>query len=561
MAETVEAVFISGKDGARTSVTAAKGSTILEAARSGAARNRAIALESPCNGSGICHKCEVSVAGRRVLACQYRLEAGTEIVIQDRGADNETLKILAGGSSVEVELKPFITKEFSGGLTGVYGGRPAGGESPEGRLGLEAGDTSGESYGLAVDIGTTTLVLALTDLNTGRVLASESALNPQALYAQDVLGRIRFAVREEGGLGTLHHAFLDALLKLLDALILKSGVPRERVYEMIYSGNTTMLHLACGIDPSSLGRYPYEPALSGGQHLPAEDLRISPFGLIWLPPLVSAWVGADIVSGILAAGLDQRRGVTLFIDIGTNGEMVLARDGALAASSTAAGPAFEGMNISCGMRASRGAVESFSISGGECGFTVIGGGEDSPEAAGICGSGLLDIAGELVKNGVIGKNGRFARPEELALREGELARRLRPLPDAGGKNAFFITDTVYLSQKDIRQIQLAKGAIRCGIEMLLARFGLGAAEVDTVEIAGAFGYHLRESSLLSIGLLPPEFAGKVHFAGNTSLSGAGAFLLNQDFRGRMRDLAGRVEKVELAEDPDFEKNFVRAMGF
>jgi uncharacterized 2Fe-2S/4Fe-4S cluster protein (DUF4445 family) len=263
-------------------------------------------------------------------------------------------------------------------------------------------------------------------------------------------------------------------------------------------------------------------------------------------------VGADIVSGILASRLDEKKGATVFIDIGTNGEIVLARDGALAASSTAAGPAFEGMNISCGMRASRGAIESFSINGEACSFEMIGG---DGAAAGICGSGLLDMAGELVRTGMVGKSGRFAKPGETG---GALALRFRPLD---GKNAFFVTDTVYLTQNDIRQIQLAKGAIRCGIEMLLANFGMEADGVDSVEIAGSFGYHLRESSLLNIGILPPQFVGKIAFVGNTSMTGSIAFLMNTDLRAKMEGLIPGIDKVDLSNDQSFERTFLKYMAF
>jgi uncharacterized 2Fe-2S/4Fe-4S cluster protein (DUF4445 family) len=321
-----------------------------------------------------------------------------------------------------------------------------------------------------------------------------------------------------------------------------------------------MLHIAVNTDPYSLGQFPYIPSLLGAEHRPASDLRISPFGLIWLPPIISAYVGADITSGILSSALDKKKGTTVFIDIGTNGEMVLAKDGRLAASSTAAGPAFEGMNISCGMRASQGAIESFSIADGAVSFQVIGdnsGWEGKTTITGICGSGLLDIAGELVRTGLIGSNGRFIKPgnENGAP---PLIDRLRPHE---GKNAFFITDDVYLSQKDIRQIQLAKGAIRCGIEMLLAHFNMSADDVDILEIAGSFGYHLNETSLLNIGLLPPVFAGKTAFVGNTSMSGAAAFLLNTSFRSQMAELVKEVDVVELANDENFEKNFIKYLSF
>jgi uncharacterized 2Fe-2S/4Fe-4S cluster protein (DUF4445 family) len=206
------------------------------------------------------------------------------------------------------------------------------------------------------------------------------------------------------------------------------------------------------------------------------------------------------------------------------------------------------------MRASRGAIESFAINGEDCSFELIGGG-GAEQAAGICGSGLLDMAGELVRIGLIGKSGRFAKPGETG---GALSRCFRPL---NGKNAFFVTDTVCLTQNDIRQIQLAKGAIRCGIEMLLANFGMDADAVDSVEIAGSFGYHLRESSLLNIGLLPPQFAGKIAFVGNTSMTGSMAFLMNTELRSRMQGLIPGIDKVDLSNDPGFERTFVKYLTF
>jgi uncharacterized 2Fe-2S/4Fe-4S cluster protein (DUF4445 family) len=545
-----QAVFVrQGK-----SVFVKTGAAILEAARAAG-----VTIESPCNGNGTCGKCRVTIknakAEETVPACRYGIHNDMEIIVRDYAEDNKSLQIVTGGSAFLYEHHPFITKAALDNKTGVYGG----GEL----LGVEAGDTLNEVYGLSVDIGTTTLVAALVCLLSGKVLALESCLNPQAVYAQDVLGRIHFASSEQG-LASLRNAFTGALEAMIAALTGKTGVKREHIYEAVYSGNTAMLHLACGVDPASLGRFPYTPKISGGSHIPAAALNISPFGLIWLPPVISAWVGADITSGILASRLAEKKGVTIFIDIGTNGEIVLAKDGVLAASSTAAGPAFEGMNISCGMRASRGAIESFSIDGDSYTYEVIG--EDAPINAapvitGICGSGLLDIAGELVRTGIVGKSGRFAPPAGLGL-SGGLAQSMRPVQGTSeGKPAFFITENVYVAQKDIRQIQLAKGAIRCGIEMLLARFGLCAADVDAVEIAGSFGYHLREKSLLNTGLLPPEFAGKTAFAGNTSMSGGIAFLMNAPFRSQMIDLVRQVDAVELANDKDFERTFIQYMGF
>ncbi|MDR1916221.1 MAG: ASKHA domain-containing protein [Synergistaceae bacterium] len=540
------------------SLTVEDGVTILEAARTAG-----VNIETPCNAIGLCGKCRVKLgsasstvdidsqksplskaesARTYVLACQSAIHGDVDVLVEDRSAENRSLRILSEGSSFSYEVKPFITKRFNGHVTEILGGGIP--------IGEEDGDTTEECYGVVVDIGTTTLVASLIDLKTGEEIATESMLNPQSAYAQDVLARINFASCPDG-LATLRRCFIEAYLTMSKAMYEHAVIDPMRVYEVVFSGNTTMLHIACGLDPSPLGRYPYISKLGGGEHMNAEGLHISPFGRIYLPPVISAFVGADITSGTLVSRLDEIEGITAFIDVGTNGEIVLARDGVLSATSTAAGPAFEGMNIARGMRAARGALESFAIGAdGEISCSVIGGGEP----IGICGSGLLDVVGELVRVGVIGKNGRFA--------EGHHNESLKKaLRSVDGKRAFFITDEVYITQRDIRQAQLAKGAVRAGVEALMSRLGVSDDSVDRVLIAGSFGYHLNERSLLEIGLLPSAFAGKVLFVGNTSQSGGTAFLLNTDFRERMKDVVGRIDKIELANEPGFEKLFVNSLGF
>jgi uncharacterized 2Fe-2S/4Fe-4S cluster protein (DUF4445 family) len=540
-----------------------EGLSILEAARAAG-----LIIESPCNAMGTCGKCKVRIPKAEhlscvsigkgihqlseaeieqgyVLACHTLVKGDIDVLIKDYTGENLSLRILAGGSSFSYEKNPFITKRLAGNKTEVYGGDEL--------LGVEEGNTLDRIYGVAVDIGTTTMVTSLVDLNTGEELAADSLLNPQTRYAQDVLSRIHFAGKNEG-LDEMYRVFVESLTMMISGMAAKAGVKKEHIYEVVYSGNTTMLHLACKVDPTPLGQFPYTPNMWGGEHISAQGLGLSAFGLIYAPPVISAYVGADIVSGILVSRLDEVKGTTVFIDVGTNGELVLARNGKLAASSTAAGPAFEGMNITCGMRASNGSVESFHINeDGTFSYKVIG----DVEATGICGSGLLDIAGELVRTGVIGTSGRFISPEQSL--SNEALKKFIDKKD--GKPAFFITDEVYLAQKDIRQIQLAKGAIRTGIEMLLAHFSITAADVDTVEIAGSFGYHLSETSLLSIGLLPPAFAGKVRFVGNTSMSGAMAFLLNTGFRDKMSRMVKEIDTVELAKDPEFERTFIGYLRF
>jgi uncharacterized 2Fe-2S/4Fe-4S cluster protein (DUF4445 family) len=547
------------------SVRVEEGTSVLQAARLAG-----VVIESPCNGEGTCGKCKVRLDGRSlmnvagngtphlpkkaeddlglVLACRTEIR-GNLIVEVPIPPLAESMRILSFGKGFDVPPDGFIRKIFSDGedRTRVYAG--------EELVAVEEGNTADRNYGAVVDIGTTTLVASLVDIGTGSEIASASSLNPQSRHAQDVLSRIKFASNADG------RRYLQAeLVRSINGLIAdaagRSGVRGENVYEVVFSGNTCMLHLAAGADPAPLGRYPYTPQICGGSHVKASDLglEIAGCGLVYLPPIISAYVGADITSGILASRLRQRKGVTLFVDIGTNGEMVMGCDGKLLATSTAAGPAFEGMNITFGMTASTGAIERFEVDrDGDISLQTIGG----AEAAGICGSGLLDIVGELVAHGVINRNGTFVAPDAdrlpKTLRERIVTRE--------GKRIFRITEKVFLTQKDIRQVQLAKGAIRSGIEFLLRHAGVVASDVDGVLIAGSFGYHLRPKSLLNTGIIPPEFDGKVDFLGNTSLSGGRAFLINKGLRERMAREVKDVKVIELANDEGFEKTFARALAF
>jgi uncharacterized 2Fe-2S/4Fe-4S cluster protein (DUF4445 family) len=544
---------------AGVSVSVEQGTTILEASR-----RAGVLIEAPCNGAGHCGKCTVQIplddlpqivvhvdapaddSGEGVvLACHCEVYGDITVEVLRRA--EEGLRVISAGSGVQAEPNPFIVRIYdtSTQQTAIWAGVRL--------LATEPGDSMGRNYGLVVDIGTTTLVAALVDLANGRELASASALNPQSLHAQDVLSRIRFAA-DHDGLSLLQRDLITELNRLVREVSSKAGIDGGQIYEAVFSGNTCMLHLAAGVDPAPLGKHPFIPTLTGNSHLTATaiGLAIAPTGLVYLPPVISAYVGADISAGILAAGLADLPGVTLFIDIGTNGELALAVNGRLTASATAAGPAFEGMNISCGMRAAVGAVERVNIgTTGELDIAVIGSGEPS----GICGSGLMDLVAELVGHGIIGRNGRFTTPDGLAA---PLAARF---DGAGSKAAFRISDTVALTQKDVRQVQLAKGAIRAGIELLLREEGLEAGHLDRVYIAGSFGYHLREQSLITLGLLPPEAAGKVAFLGNTARSGGEMLLVDHRLRSSLKALVDQVSVVDLAGNPAFERVFMEAMGF
>ncbi len=526
------------------------GTTVLEAARSAG-----IFIESPCGGVGTCGKCKVHLVKNKdgkefrniVLACRQKVE--NDLIVETIGREqNDTMKILNGGEGFKAAVYPYITKKYDSvkDNTAVFFGKE--------KAGLELKDTEGFIFGASVDIGTTTLVVSIIDLASGEVLSEESSLNPQAVFAQDVLSRISFA-KEENGLERLFNEITTKINELILTAAQKAGIDAGNIYEVVYSGNTCMIHLAVNVSPASLGAYPYTPQIRGGSTVPADELglAVSKFGRVYLPPIISAYVGADITSGVLASQLYKKSGTTLFVDIGTNGEMVIARDGKLFATSTAAGPAFEGMNIACGMRAANGAVEQFDINdSGEILIKTIG----NAPTEGICGSGLIDIAGELVANNVITSNGRFTK-DASSLPE-SLSSRLVPFES---KTAFKVSDGVFLTQKDVRQIQLAKGAVRAGVEYLLKSVGVDAQTVDEVLIAGSFGYHLRARSLMNIGLLPAEFEGKIRFIGNTSRTGGEAFLLDSRLREKMQRVADDVNVVELANCKDFDRLFVSCLGF
>nr|WP_272936650.1 ASKHA domain-containing protein [Syntrophus gentianae] len=551
---------------ANRSVEVQKGASILEAAKMAG-----VVVESPCNGFGTCGKCKVrlepeflngisyendrhlSEAEKSrgvVLSCLAQVKDDLSVCVEESDRkESSALAILGYAKAMTLEMDGFVKKQFSEpeNLTRIYGGDEV--------LGVEPGNTEDRNYGMVVDIGTTTLVASLVDIREGKELGSVFSLNPQVRHAQDVLSRIAMA-SEEHGLALLHSELTAEINRMIDQAARSLEIQRKNLYEVVYSGNTCMLHLAARISPYSLGKYPYTPCMTGGTSLKATEfgLDISEFGLLYLPPIISAYVGADITSGILASGLHKQQGVALFVDIGTNGEMVLASEGRLSATSTAAGPAFEGMNITCGMRADEGAVERFAVGeDGSVTIKTIG----RTKAVGLCGSGLVDIVGELVAHGVIRKNGRFVDPQADFLPPALRERLVR----YNGKPGFRVSDGVYLLQKDVRQVQLAKGAVRAGVEILLQHRGIRAADVDRVLIAGAFGYHLRTYSLINIGLLPREFEGRIEFIGNTSKSGGQAFLLNRAYRREMTEVAKAVDVLELANFEAFEKVFVHCLSF
>jgi uncharacterized 2Fe-2S/4Fe-4S cluster protein (DUF4445 family) len=395
----------------------------------------------------------------------------------------------------------------------------------------------------AFDLGTTGLALAVIDHSQNKVIAVETALNPQTATGGDVISRITHTYDSFQNLLDLQTMALEGLGGMVTSAV--GNEMGKDISAAIVSGNSTMQHLLAAVNPKGLAQAPYRPVFTHMldiSHLNTR-LNLSPRAKVLMAPMISSYVGGDIVSGILAVQLKERPGTVVFIDIGTNGEIVISRNGKLVATSCAAGPALEGMNILCGMRAATGAIDTFVMEpDNSFKFTTIG---DAP-AIGICGSALIDICAFMVKNKIVNKAGRMKNPSGQ---------------DVIKDNRFWLTDKVFLDQLDVRQVQLAKGAIAAAMEMLMERLGLTLKDIDEIVIAGSFGFHLRAESLKAISLIPPDFDGPVTFVGNSSLAGSARMLLNKDSPAEAMQIIREVEVIELGFDPKFQEVFVNHLVF
>ncbi len=583
-----------------------------------------ITLDAPCGGEGTCGKCRVIVRrgacppspveqehldeeelaeGYR-LACQTLVSGPTTVEIpeasllaahhkiltqsqiatgkaadsavskqyvemsppdrDDSRADLVRLSEEVGSSGADLEL----IRRLSGRLRETeYRGTAV---LADGRLiDFEPGNTEAECFGIAIDVGTTTLVGMLLELNSGRELAVASRLNPQTAFGDDVISRILHARENPQGLHELHETLVDALNEMIDEMIgelaEQAAVRRERIYEATVSGNTTMQQLFCRIDPRWLGEVPFVASVGNGLLAPAARLgiHIHPRGRVYVMPVIGGFVGGDTVSGIVAAELNEAEGPTLLVDIGTNGEIVLFAEGKLLAAATAAGPAFEGARISHGMRGCTGAIEKVIVDG-RLRTNVIG----NVAPVGLCGSALIDLAAELLRFGILTPEGRLLSPDELP---SELSDDLRRrLIDHDGQTSFLVVPQaetgsgrdIAVTQRDIRQLQLAGGAIRAGITILLARVGLKPAELEGVLIGGGFGNFIRRKNAQRIGLLPHEIQrSRIRYLGNTSLAGARLVAISKQARKSAEELARQTEHVDLSTDPDFSMVFAESMIF
>lgn len=565
-----------------------------------------IVLDSPCGGRGSCGKCPVKILSGKVkgqllengfhLACQtypledlvvevpaksrffrrqimargwgqgLRLESNIhkvllklpEPTLGDPASDADRLvqELAKKGFAAAVvpdvfAYLPRVLRENGFQVTAVIDRGKV--------IAVEGGDTRHFCYGMAFDVGTTTVVGMLASLTTGDVLATLARLNPQSRYGDDVITRVDHSERD-GGLEALRSAVSGCLAEMIGEACRATSTAEEHLYEVTVAGNTVMTHLLWGVPVGAVARAPYVPAFrqSVEKRLGAAGLPGRTTGSLRTLPNIAGFVGGDTVGAILATGVHESDQLRLLVDIGTNGEVVLGNKDRLLACSTAAGPAFEGARISHGMPGAKGAIEKVMLTADEVQLNVIGG----ARPRGICGSGVIDTVGELVRNGVVDETGRLLGPEQL----GHLPEAIRRRVVAGEQGFDFILwqdagEEIRFTQKDVRELQLGKAAIRAGIEFLLGEYGVTIEQVREILLAGAFGNYVRRSQAKRIGLLPDVPSERIRYVGNAAGEGALRVLVSCGCRQAAERISRTVKYLELASKSHFQAAYLQAMTF
>ena len=584
-----------GEDHAVKEARVLAGTTIFDAASW-----NGVAIDSTCGGHGTCKKCKVKVVsghaplsavdprafsteelkngwrlacraaveedltievpplqtrpkaalvgvGRHVIlrpAVQKRYVELDEATLEDQTSDLE--RLLAAMDDVEPRVPLDIVRELGGTLR-RGGWKVTAVLADDLLIDVEAGDTSGRRHAIAFDLGTTTVVATLLDLETGQPQAVQSILNAQQPFGADVISRISAIMLDDGALELLQTHAHETLQQLTEEVCAEAGVDPGEVYEVVVAGNMTMIQIALGIDPEPLSMAPFTVV---ARRLPAATaadfgVRVHRRAPAVTFPALGAYVGPDIVAGILATGITLDRRVRLFIDVGTNSEIVLGSSAKTLATAAPAGPAFEAAQIRCGMRAADGAIEGVKIVDAEVELTVIG--DVAP--VGLCGSGLVDAVAELVAAGVLDPSGRFVLGS---------SERLGKI---GEENVFYLSDEVFLSQRDVRELQFAKASIATGWTILCKDLGVEPAEISQVLLGGSFGSYLSAASAVKIGLVPKLPLARIVSAGNVAGEGAKIAALSVTERAAAQAILEEVEYVELSGRTDFNDLFVDQLRF
>jgi uncharacterized 2Fe-2S/4Fe-4S cluster protein (DUF4445 family) len=593
------------------------GNTIYEATG-----KAGIIIKSECGGMGVCGSCVVNIIKGKyeqkgserflseeeiqrgtVLACRTHIKSDmiVEIPIASRLYEQ---KILTEGIERELKLSPNISKLFikvdqptlsdqRSDLDRMWDAIQNVSKTPricvdvlrrlpekmrkEGFgftvvlnedeiVGIEAGDKSKENYGVALDIGTTTVVGYLIDLNTGKQRAVSSRTNPQISYGDDVITRIQYANSNKDGLEDLHERIISCVNDIIIDLSKQANIEKKFIYELTTTGNTTMNHLLLQLNPKYLAQMPYVGVLRANIDSRAKSLgiNINTYGKLYAMPNIAGFVGGDTVGVILASDIHKSDDIKFAIDIGTNGELVMGNKERLIACSTAAGPAFEGARITYGMRASDGAIEKVVINESGIEINTIG----NAKAVGLCGTGLIDAVAELLKAGVISENGKLRTREELPLTAPEFVRERVIKHEKHGASFILVEgrysrtgDDILLTQKDVRETQLAKGAIHAGFVILEKVLNITDDDIKEVLLAGAFGNYIRREQAKNIGLLPDIPTERIKFIGNAAGEGAKMVLIAKELRNEACEISKNTEYIELSTRQDFQKEFMEAMFF
>lgn len=520
--------------------------TILEYCRS----HGIAGIETPCGGKGTCGKCKVTVTKpyyKEVLACQTKICDGMEIIvgggtITGVGTDMNEAKVSASDEMVVLVDRKSDMQENP---VSVYGNH-----------------SSNADTLAACDIGTTTVVSYLIDKETRQIISTRSGANPQRSFGADVLSRIDAAARADdndkanGGLQMMQTQIVSLLNGWISEMLMECG--RTKVSRFSVAGNTVMCHLLMGISPEKLGKAPFLPDEYFGRVFNPLDIGLENCQTMIIFPAISGFVGGDITAGMMETVNCNE--LTLYLDIGTNGEMALGKGDRYVCCATAAGPAFEGAQIELGMPASKGAVDKVWLEGRRIKYSVIG--NDRP--VGLCGSGLIDALAVLLKAGIIDENGTILSGQELPIlfrsyvfevEAEEAAQSTEP------SLAVHIAPGVYITQEDIRKLQLAKGAIAAGIEVLFKEYGCMPCNIDVLTFAGGFGNYIDKASAAAIGLFPQELLDNAKEVGNAAGNGAVSAALSQEAWERALEIGGNMRYIELASYPHFNEMYVEHMNF
>jgi uncharacterized 2Fe-2S/4Fe-4S cluster protein (DUF4445 family) len=421
---------------------------------------------------------------------------------------------------------------------------------------VESGDTSRKNFGMAFDIGTTTISGQLVDLNHKKVLGTKASYNKQASFGSDVITRIIYA-QEQDGLEKLHHAVVDSMNLMIHELIQEHNVDLNDVNCVLCAGNTTMIHLLLRVNPTYIRREPYVPTANFVPTIRAAEagIKINPRGLLSCVPSISSYVGGDTTSGVLSSGLYKQEDLGILIDIGTNGEIALGNKEFLIAAAASAGPAFEGSGVICGMRASRGAIQRVKINpkGLEVTYDTVG----DAKPRGICGSGYIDIIAEMLRAGIIDKSGKIQLNDSKRVRKGEYGREFI----VAFKEDSDVASDIVITEADIENLKRAKAAIYSATAILVKHMGLDFSKIKNVFIAGGFGTYVDIDNAVQIGLLPDLERSKFIFIGNSSLAGARQMLLSYDATKIANDLARKITYFELSVEPGYMDEYMAALFF